>query len=82
MAPQLQRDVISRKSMKPSTATVSNPLGLKLKLDQPTKLSFGQDFVFEHCMPVPTVTSALANGEAVNPFGDLQNSPQSFGFPC
>lgn len=79
MAAQLQRELTSRKpfaSLRPVAA--ANPLGLKTNTDQPAKASFGQDFVFEHCRPVRKTVS----GEPINPFGDLKNSPQSYGFPC
>ena len=60
----------------------ANPLGLKTNAAEPKKTPFGQDFLLEHCLPVHQITSAKATGKAVNPFKDLQESPQSFGFPC
>lgn len=64
-----------------SEARQTNPLGLKVTVE-PTKLSFGQDFLLEHCLPVHQIASIKVSGAAANPYKDLQESPQSFGFPC
>lgn len=65
-----------------SEASQTNPLSFKINSTEPAKLTFGQDFLLEHCLPVHQITSIKVKGGVANPYKDLQESPQSYGFPC
>lgn len=71
----------SRLSLVPvSRADQTNPLGMPEVA--PAKLTFGQDFLLEHCLPGRQIASVRVSGKSPNPFQDLQESPQASGFPC